>query len=563
MNAMDLAVYTEVTPMGASLEFNSSKLSKEMSAMSGLFETTNTALTYYLWGALKTSWVSRLVHGLNYEEALGIYKKSGDQVLLNYILGKKDSFGISQGVIIHEAEMLGPYRLYLEAEIEHRKYSMVIGYPTKNARIFFEADDGTDLVLKLSEGYGNVFSPDVELAEQADRSTIHLGDHIDTSDTRRFIERAHEKGHFVIMDAMLWVSPGVVTEKNYHFFNYHLIEGPESDKDILKNSNGVILHLSDGRRVCVHFRSDSQDQLSPDLNNYSAYWDKYLAHYMKNFIETLDVDGFRIDLALELHTGDGRNKRDYDFLKSILFETVESALKERGKRIYFALEVYDRFHRDIIRGWNKELTEELKQKNLLGKSDEYAPFNTYFPDIFRGLENSDASALIEALKWIFGDGKDSDIFYVGNFDEFALATYIPDETLRNGYMLLLILMSKAGYNTLIYPRDLIREGDLIPAVGGHRDFAGAYDAHKFLTKAEFLEKIRYKTEAEWLKNSFAYKMLNLSITIKSVEIEGHSVIFSTDEDIKVKIDLYTGEITWTSAAAESKFSDGLVIREAL
>jgi hypothetical protein len=91
-NTVDLATDVTVTPVGARLEFKGSKLSREMNAMLELFKTTNTALTYYLWATLKTSWVSRLVHGLNYEEAGKISEGSGNQALLEYIRKKKGLF---------------------------------------------------------------------------------------------------------------------------------------------------------------------------------------------------------------------------------------------------------------------------------------------------------------------------------------------------------------------------------------------------------------------------------------------------------------------------------------
>ncbi|MBU1912344.1 MAG: hypothetical protein KKB22_02260 [Candidatus Omnitrophica bacterium] len=549
LNTMDLStVIVDNRDGTARLKTDSSELSKQADGMLELFRPTGTVLTYYLFGILKTSWASRFVHGLNYERAETIAKENGNQALLEYIRERKAAFGIGENVVINKAKMLNPYRLYLEIETDKQKCSMVMGYPTKNDKVSFMTQDGRQAELDLHEGYGNMFSPDVEPAKEAGQSVINLGDYIDVISMKGLIQRAHKDGNFVIMDLIPWVSPSGVTEENYHLFNHSVIEESaeeRSDEDILTWEQSVILHLSDGRRVRVHFR-DAQDQLSPDFNNHGDYWHKYIVHYIKQLIERLDIDGFRIDLAYELHTGEGGNIEDYDFLKHILFEIIENALREKGKRVYFVHEVYEQFHRDIVRKWNEELTGQLRQRGLLGGDDEYSPFKMYFPDIFEGIQSRNTDDLVKALKWVLEGGKDTEISYAANFDEFAPATYIHDEKLRKGYMLLLILMSKTGYNTLIYPRDLIREGDLKPVPGGKRDRStGKFVTHKFLTGEKLSEKVKYRTEAEWLKTSLAYAAFNRPIAIESISIAEHKIIFNTRENIKIEIDLDTGETVWT------------------
>ena len=140
--------------------------------------------------------------------------------------------------------------------------------------------------------------------------------------------------------------------------------------------------------------------------------------------------------------------------------------------------------------------------------------------------------LVEDMQWLTGKSaaSEADAGYLSNYDEMATKDALPDETYRRNAIALTIFLAKAGFNILLYVRDLLEfSGELTPEVGGatERNEGKVYITHRLLTQEEFELRLKYSLE-ELVKNSFTYKFIesfkNKVITFS--RMEGSKVIFS-------------------------------------
>jgi len=485
------------------------------------FDEAQYDATHYLWGLLRPSKLSRLVHGLNYEAL-----KSTESIK-RYIEQRKEHFGLYDNYIIREARFVDDERIYLAIDNNGVTMGVVIGYPTKQTE--YQVNDD---VIPHDERFGNVFSPAIDPvqgnASQEAFRDIFL-EYLSREQIRRMSQKTHSFGHKVIVDFIGWLSPDVLTEENYRYFKHvppEQIDARSSDIDIIQhyaereNQHGVVLHLENGQKVFVYCRGvdgfQSQDQLIPNLSSAGPdgknFWYGYYSNYLKYCIDEFDVDGFRIDLAHEL-----QSHGSFDVLHNVCFDAISYA-ESKGKRMYFVLETYDEY-RDFFRAWN----------NSNGSEAGYYAFKVYDNLVMRNIVDETARGkhwLIGTLNWWINeiDGFMTDVPYLSNFDEKRWHDLLKNPQDRKEFTELFLLLAKAGYNVLFHLPDLLEIDNMIPVVGGERNKNGVYVSHKHANQDELNLRDAFSYD-QLMRKSHAYTFMKQIPNIQDVRIDNGMVRF--------------------------------------
>jgi len=463
-------------------------------------------LTFYLFGLLKTSDSSHLIHGLDYKALEG---KNPDE-LKAMLESQRSAFGLNENFIINRAKLLGPNQLFLEVNIKGRTVSMTIGYPTKHDHYDFQGKS-----ITLSETYGNFFSP-----RGGDELELLLTD----DQIRNAAVQAHAAGGKAMVDFYAWRAPEYVTEDNYRFFYHQFVDAAVPDEELIARANnrGVILHLSDGRKVLVEKRQDSQDQLVPDLGHKTSsdplerekyeYWKALYQRQLRKMVD-LGVDSFRIDLAHEMNKGG-----DFNLLQDLIKDTVDYASQTGGKA-YFLLETYA-FHgfKPLFRSWNDQF--------------DYPAVKSYYDDFLHNLRERNTAGMLGSLMWLLSpEGRASEAAFNSNYDEMSFkdvaATMGLDE---KGMTRLLLLLASAGMNGIVQPEEMASlAGSLVPPPGGERGNDNGYISHKHPSQAEF-QLLMKKSMAEILMTGEALQAFTQEgRTLESIEIAAQSMILRFED----------------------------------
>ncbi|MDD4907890.1 MAG: 1,4-alpha-glucan branching protein GlgB, partial [Candidatus Omnitrophica bacterium] len=455
---------------GASITGNMEKLVDLL----GKF-TFNRAL--YLMGLFKTSGISRLVHGLDYDQ---ICSYNSDD-LKAYLEEKREELGLDKETQILETKPLNACHLYLSLQTGANRVSTIIGYHTKQKTYIYK---GKNMVH--SEKWGNYFSPIPGV----------LNPYIDEEQLKKVARKARDRQIKLIYDFVPWSSLDSLNNKNYKYFAHKAVQNDKSDEQVLEEENcpGAVLHLEDGSRVFIYNRREAQDQLLMDLGARTEqgayYWEEAYSNYLRYVIDNFDADGFRVDLAFAL-----QKNNDYSLIKRVFFDAIEYASKTKNKRIYFVLEVYSREARDMFRGWNREAG--------------YCAFKTYYEDVFANLLAKKAAYLEYSFNWVLNcrEAKMAEVIYASNYDEFSLRDILQNETIRREAISMFLLLAISGCNVLFYMRDFLElEGDIIPVAGGQVNSSNEFVTHKFSSDREFKKRVSAGL-VSMFKASFSYEKL--------------------------------------------------------
>ncbi|HAH20898.1 MAG TPA: hypothetical protein DCL49_08360, partial [Candidatus Omnitrophica bacterium] len=492
--------------------------------------------TDYLFGLYKTSYISRLVHGLDYGM---IYEKNMENHQLNeYIKKMMKAMDIGEEFKVIEAKRIpeedtkgipnGKYRIFLTFRNNNGPaISMAIGYPTKKTIYQHEGK-----AIEHFERFGNHFS-----TMHTPEGVAVVSPEISEEGIKEVVAESHALGRQALFDFIAWWSPEELTEENdenfVHDGNKYSVE--KKCEDILKEKSyaGVVLHLKDGQKVFVECRKDSQDQLVPDLKQRKFWREKYL-NDLKYKIDNYRGDGCRVDLPHELHAPD--NNLDYTLIYGVFIEAIKYANEKHKKKLYFLLEVYNQDHRDLFRSYNENIGYAAFKNGDTVDYDSlnYPAFKTYFGALREKITEKNLDILIKVIKWLTRKpaASEAEAGYLSNFDEMAAKDALADENYRRNAIALTIFLAKAGFNILLYMRDLLEfSGDFIPVVGGasEQDEGKIYTTHRFLTQEEFEARLKNSLEA-LITNSFTYKFIetwkNKVITLSENQMEDSKVIFS-------------------------------------
>ncbi|HBU08866.1 MAG TPA: hypothetical protein DEA99_06765, partial [Candidatus Omnitrophica bacterium] len=474
----------------------------------------------------KTSYISRLVHGLDYRMINETNME--DHQLNEYIQKMIKAMDIREEFKVVEAKRIPgeKYRIFLTFSInDGPAISMGIGYSTKKTTYHYEGK-----TIEHFERFGNCFS-----TMHTPEGVAVLSPEISEAGLKEVAAESHTLGRQVLLDFIAWWNPGELTEENYENFIHDKNMYPSEKKceDILKENNyaGPVLHLKDGRKVFVYCRGESQDQLVPNLEKRSFWREKYF-NDLKYKIDQYESDGFRVDLPHELHTPD--NNLDYTLIHEVFIEAIKYASKNHQKNLYFILETYGMNHRDLFRSYNNSVGYDVFKNGEVLDCDfkNYPAFKTYFGALRKNISGRDLEALVKDMNWLTGNFKasETDAGYLSNPDEKAVKDALADENYRRNAIALTIFLAKAGFNILFYARDLLEfSGDFNPVVGGETEGneGKVYITHRFLTQEEFELRLKYSLE-ELVKNSFTYKFIEdfKNKEIAFLRMENGKVIFT-------------------------------------
>ncbi|NTV52176.1 MAG: hypothetical protein HGA76_04075, partial [Candidatus Firestonebacteria bacterium] len=490
-----------------------------------LFKNLN--LTYYLFGALKSSDSSKPVHGLDYA---ALRKENPDNLTaaLNRELGK---FAFETPVKVIKAAWVDRFSLAATFEMgeQQKKFSLVMGYHTKQADYTWEGQK-----FHVSENLGNPFSPGTDFWMEP---KVLAG----------LIEKIHAQGKKSGLDFYIWQAMEDVTEETYKHFYYKEINGYDenrSDFEILAahGNEGVVHTFPGGKRVWIQNRKHlnkseyAQDQLVPDLGkkdgdsreeveNY-AYWKNKFTLRLQTLVD-LGVDMLRVDLAHEINKG-----MDFTLLHELVKETVEYA-RHKGRKLYFVFETYSYYahEKQTFENWNNELPyPAIKNynKDFMVNSFAFSP-------------NAGIGPVMDVLQRQLTDSKAaaSALLFPSNFDEASSV----DQALARGvdhqaFIDFFILLAIVG-NSFLLLRDFLQQPDEAwPVVGGERnnEEEGIYISHRFFTQAGFENLMRHPVP-EQIRDSAAFHTLQSNLQSKLVGgkllADGHVLFLFKDGSLRI------------------------------
>ena len=526
------------------IEISSDKAIANMKSVVKATDGLGIKTTDYLFGLYKTSYISRLVHGLDY----GMINETNmeDYQLNEYIQKMMKAMDIGEEFKVIEAKRIPGerYRIFLTFSINNGPaISMGIGYSTKKTTYQYEGK-----TIEHFERFGNYFS-----TMHTPEGVAVLSPEISEAGLKEMVDESHNLGRQVVFDFIPWWNHGELTEENYENFIYdkNIYSAEKKCEDILREKNyaGGVLHRKDGRKVFVYCRGESQDQLVPDLNKRKFWRENYL-NDLKSKIDKHKGDGCRVDLPHELHTSD--NNLNYTLIHEVFVEAIKYAWKNHQKKLYFLLETYGMNHRDLFRSYNASVGYDAFKngEDLDYDSKGHPAFKTYFGGLREKISGGNLGMLVEDMQWLTGKpaASEADAGYLSNYDEMATKDALPNETYRRNAIALTIFLAKAGFNILLYARDLLEfSGEFIPVVGGatERNEGKIYTTHRFLTQEEFELRLKYSLE-ELVKNSFTYKFIERfkNKEIAFSRLEDSTVIFSVKEINKMECVGYSGGDTF-------------------
>ncbi|MBU1086310.1 MAG: 4-alpha-glucanotransferase [Candidatus Omnitrophica bacterium] len=458
----------------------------------------------WLFGMLETSWISRLVHGLDYKQ---LYEGQEDNSITDmnqFIQNKINAYKDDDKPQVLEAKAVSKDRLFLKMNFNGNIISTFIGYTTKENKYYYE---GKKIVLR--DTLGNEFS----------RMNLRLGAHVDREKIKALIEEGHKKGIKFMVNFFDWHSPEVLDKDNYMYYHHRFLNEGEDDLTVLSGlgNYAAILSLPEGRKVLVEHRPGSADQLKPNLtpdSDSGAYWKERFFEHVKYFIDEFNVDAFRVDLPGELQENDSR-----EVFQSACFEAVKYAA-EQNKQIFFCLETYEQgFFGDecaLFNKWNEHAA--ITKYN-------YEPFRPYHDMVNKSLLTGDSGKLKTAYERV-ARRVEKLVLFLTNFDEELLKDMIPDKKVREKHVLILHNFVRAGYDGLMYLRDF-DIGDVASMAGGKRTLwggVGRYFTHKPATKKQFRDRME-KSTGELVDDAEAYQLL------KSAPVHSFSRVFFSGNKI--------------------------------
>ncbi|MBU4304556.1 MAG: 4-alpha-glucanotransferase [Candidatus Omnitrophica bacterium] len=461
----------------------------------------------YLFGMLEPSWISRLVHGLDYRQLYEGQQSGRITDLRQFIQDKINAYDAEDKPEVLEAKAVSGSRLFLKMNFNGNVISTFMGYVTKEDKYYY---NGKRVVLR--DTLGNEFS----------RLNLRLGRHVDKEKIRVLIEDGHKKGIKFMVNFFDWHSPEVLNKDNYMYYHHKFLGKNKDELTILSilDNYATILSLPDGRKVLVMHRPLSADQLKPNLTLDSRsgnYWKQKFLEHMRYFIDEFDIDAFRVDLPGELEEAGNR-----EVFQSACFEAVEYAAR-KGKKIFFCLEAYSKnyFGTDecaLFNDWNNHA--EIRKYR-------YKPFRPYYDMVNKSLLTGNITELKAAFERIVRRVEELVSLFT-NFDEELLKDMIPDKEAREKHVMMLYNFVRAGFDALMYLRDL-GIGDIVSMVGGKSIGWGAlvrYFTHKPATKREFRARME-KSTGELVDESALYQIMKNAgrHSFSRVFFRGNKIVF--------------------------------------
>ncbi|MFH1062765.1 MAG: hypothetical protein V1747_07790 [Candidatus Omnitrophota bacterium] len=473
----------------AKIIISKQKISAAIAELIDKLDPLSVQWALYIFGLLDPSWVSILTHQLDYKQIYQDVQNSKIKDLPKFIQGIINSYDDLEGAPqVLSAESIDETCLIIKLKFNDQIISTKWGYPTKQQKYYYQNG-----IFELRDFGGNEFSPvGRKLSRYVDKEVI-----------KTQISRLRGKGKKAIVDGISWQSPEALNSDNYMYYHHSLLEKDADVRNLLlSRGSSTILELPDGKKAWVFHRPDSSDQLSPNLKfgtKAAEYWRNYWLEYYKYFINEFDVDGFRVDLPGELnHHG------DYSVFKSVCFDIVRYAAA-KGKKIYFILETYHGYAN--IWGWDE--FSALNHDPQIAQYG-YKPFRCYYKPVMTSIYRGSAFDLRAAFERIAGSVQEL-VISITNFDEKKAEDIIPEKQRLKRYMELLYNFARAGFDVMIYLRDL-GLGDILPMCGGDRVLWGGklrVVAHKPATPRQFRQRLEQST-GDLLEQSPLYQAFKKS-----------------------------------------------------
>ena len=183
--------------------------------------------TDYFFQLYKTSYISRLVHGLDY--GMINETKMEDHQLYEYIqkMIKAMDIGKNSKLLRLSVSRERHTGFFFTFNINNGPaISMGIGYSTKKTTYQYEGK-----TIEHFERFGNYFSP----MHTADGVAV-LSPEISEAGLKEVADESHNLGRQVLFDFIAWGNPGELTEENYENFMYdkNIYSAEKKCDDILR-----------------------------------------------------------------------------------------------------------------------------------------------------------------------------------------------------------------------------------------------------------------------------------------------------------------------------------------
>ncbi|MBI4845668.1 MAG: 4-alpha-glucanotransferase [Candidatus Omnitrophica bacterium] len=498
------------------------KISSTIAELNAKLDPLAVRKTLYLFGLYDPSWISKLTHRLDYRQINQEVNNGRINDLPAFIQKIIAEYDDQEGAPqVLWAKSINETCLLIKLKFGEQSITTKWGYPTKKETYYYNGR-----IIELRDFWGNEFS-------RTGRKLLRYLDQKDLADIKKEIIDAYQQGKKVCVDQISWQSPETLTPDNYMYFHHKILE-PGADIEHLLLSyfdSTTILDLPEGRKAWVFHRPESSDQLAPILKPGTAaadFWKNYWLDDLKLFIDEFDVCAFRVDLPGEL-----QDYGNYSIIESVWFEAVAYA-QSKGKKLYFVLETYKAYEDK----WGWDEFSSLNNNPAITKYG-YKPFRCYYKPIMENIASGNAAGLAGTFAWIIKDIQEL-IISLTNFDERRVHDLVPEEQRLQLYYELLYCFARAGFDVLVYLRDL-GVGDIVTMCGGKWvQWAGEvkHVEHLPAFPRQFRQRLT-QSAAELLEQSLLYQTLKNAPQdpLSMVFLRGNKVVFFRPGQIPQVFDL--------------------------